>query len=103
MKNIYVGNLSFGTTEETIRSLFETYGAVDRVNIVTDRDTGQPKGFSFVEMRNDAEAEKAMAAVNGKDGDARTLSFNEARAKKAGGTRPNDRNRFEREVPRPYT
>ena len=58
MKNIYVGNLSFGATEDAVRSLFETYGAVDRVNIVTDRDSGQPRGFGFVEMSNDGEGDK---------------------------------------------
>src|ERR1700720_3177525 len=85
MKNIYVGNLGFGTTEQSVRALFEAYGAVERVNIVTDRETGQPRGFAFVEMTNDAEAEKAMAAINGKDVDGRTLSVNEARPKTAGG------------------
>ena len=63
MKNIFVGNLSFGVTEASVRSLFETHGKVDRVNICTDRDSGQPRGFGFVEMANDAEAEKAIAAV----------------------------------------
>src|SRR5207245_9809448 len=53
MKNIFVGNLSFGSTEQDIRLLFETYGKVDRVNIVTDRETGQPRGFGFVEMGED--------------------------------------------------
>ena len=81
MKNIYVGNLSFGATEESVRALFETYGAVDRVNIVTDRDTGRPRGFGFVEMANDAEGDKAIAGVNGRDLDGRTLNVNEARPK----------------------
>jgi RNA recognition motif-containing protein len=81
VKNIYVGNLSFGATEESVRALFETYGAVDRVNIVTDRDTGRPRGFGFVEMANDAEGSKAIAGVNGKDLDGRTLNVNEARPK----------------------
>ena len=63
MKNIFVGNLSFGVTEDTLRSLFEQYGAVERVNIVTDRDSGQPRGFAFVEMTNDAEAQNAIAAI----------------------------------------
>jgi len=81
MKNIFVGNLSFGATEESIRSLFETHGSVGRVNIVTDRDTGQPRGFGFVEMANDAEGEKAIAALNGTDLDGRTLNVNEARPK----------------------
>jgi cold-inducible RNA-binding protein len=81
MKNIYVGNLSFATTEETVRSLFEAHGTVDRVNIARDRDTGQPRGFGFVEMSNDNEAEQAMAALNGRDVDGRTLNVNEARPK----------------------
>ena len=81
MKNIFVGNLSFGATEESIRTLFETHGSVGRVNIVTDRDTGQPRGFGFVEMANDAEGEKAIAALNGTDLDGRTLNVNEARPK----------------------
>ncbi|HTX36087.1 MAG TPA: hypothetical protein VME43_13745, partial [Bryobacteraceae bacterium] len=63
------------------RSLFETHGAVGRVNIVTDRDSGQPRGFGFVEMDNDGEGEKAIAALNGKDFGGRTLSVNEARPK----------------------
>jgi len=67
MKNIFVGNLSFGTTEDSLRTLFEAHGAVDRVNIVTDRDTGQPRGFGFVEMPNDAEGDKAIAALNGRE------------------------------------
>src|ERR1019366_7905501 len=69
MKNIFVGNLSFGVTEASVRSLFETHGTVDRVNICTDRDSGQPRGFGFVEMANDGEAEKAIAAVNGRGSD----------------------------------
>ena|SRR6478735_1993253 len=81
MKNIFVGNLSFGTTEEAIRTLFEAHGAVERVNIVTDRDTGQPRGFGFVEMTNDGEGLKAIAALNGMDVDGRTLNVNEARPK----------------------
>jgi RNA recognition motif-containing protein len=81
MKNIFVGNLSFAATEDTIRSLFETHGSVGRVNIVTDRETGQPRGFGFVEMANDGEGEKAIAALNGTDVDGRTLNVNEARPK----------------------
>ena len=65
MKNIFVGNLSFGATEAAVRSLFEAYGAVERVNIVTDRDTGQARGFGFVEMTEDAGAERAIEALNG--------------------------------------
>jgi len=81
MKNIYVGNLSFGATEESVRNLFEAHGAVGRVNIVTDRDTGQPRGFGFVEMSNDGEGEKAIAALNVMSFDGRALSVNEARPK----------------------
>ena len=81
MKNIFVGNLSFGATEDSVRSLFETHGAVERVNIVTDRDSGQPRGFGFVEMSNDGEGEKAIAALNGTDLDGRALNVNEARPK----------------------
>lgn len=81
MKNIYVGNLSFGATEDAVRSLFETHGTVTRVNIATDRDTGQPRGFGFVEMANDGEGEKAIAALNGTELDGRALNVNEARPK----------------------
>jgi len=87
MKNIFVGNLSFGATEDAIRSLFAAYGTVTRVNVVTDRDTGQPRGFGFVEMTNDAEGDKAIAALNGTDFGGRALNVNEARPKteRAGG------------------
>ena len=81
MKNIFVGNLGFSASEESVRALFETHGTVGRVNIVTDRDTGQPRGFGFVEMANDGEAEKAIAAVNGTEFEGRTLNVNEARPK----------------------
>ncbi len=109
MKNIYVGNLSFGATEQSVRSLFETHGTVERVNLVTDRETGQARGFAFVEMTNDAEAVKAMAALNGKDIGGRTLAVNEARPKTdrssgGGGRRPNFRDRFSSGIApaRPY-
>jgi RNA recognition motif-containing protein len=81
VKNIYVGNLSYGATEDAVRALFETHGTVQRVNIVTDRDTGQLRGFGFVEMSNDGEGEKAIAALNGTELDGRALSVNEARPK----------------------
>ena len=81
MKNIFVGNLSFGTTEDTLRSMFDSYGAVQRVNIVTDRDTGQARGFAFVEMSVDAEGNAAINGLNGKDVDGRALNVNEARPK----------------------
>ena len=107
MKNIYVGNLSFGTTEQGVRSLFEPYGTVDRVNIVTDRETGQPRGFAFVEMPNDAEGEKAIADVNGRDVGGRTLAVNEARPKTdrpsgGRGHRPDKRDRFGNAAPKPF-
>ena len=81
MKNIFVGNLSFDATESAVRSMFEEYGTVDRVNIVTDRDTGRARGFGFVEMSNDGEGEKAIASLNGRDMDGRALNVNEARPK----------------------
>jgi cold-inducible RNA-binding protein len=81
MKNIFVGNLSFGATEEAVRSLFEVHGTIERVSIVTDRDSGQPRGFGFVEMTNDAEADKAIAALNGRELGGRALNINEARPK----------------------
>lgn len=85
MKNIFVGNLDFGATEDQIRSLFEAYGAVDRVSIKTDRDTGRSRGFAFVEMANEAEAERAIAALNGTNLGGRALNINEARPKTEGG------------------
>jgi cold-inducible RNA-binding protein len=85
LKNIFVGNLDFAATESSIRALFEPYGAVERVNVVTDRDTGRSRGFAFVEMTDSAEADKAIAALNGSDLDGRTLNINEARPKPQGG------------------
>lgn len=87
MKNIFVGNLDFSATESSVRALFEPYGKVDRVNLVTDRDTGRSRGFAFVEMSNSAEADRAMAALNGADVGGRALNVNEARPKTEGGGR----------------
>jgi len=81
MKNIYVGNLSFNATEDEVRQMFEAYGPVDRVSIVTDRDTGQSRGFAFVEMSDDGAAQKAMEALNGTNLGGRNLTVNEARPK----------------------
>ena len=81
MKNIFVGNLDFGATESAIRSLFEPYGTVDRVNLVTDRDTGRSRGFAFVEMSDSAQADLAITALNGAQLDGRPLNVNEARPK----------------------
>ena len=85
MKNIFVGNLDFAATETSVRSLFEPYGQVDRVNVVTDRETGRSRGFAFVEMADGAEADRAIAALNGMQLDGRALNINEARPKPAGG------------------
>ena len=79
MKNIFVGNLSFHTTEADLRSAFEQFGAVSRVSIMTDRDTGRSRGFGFVEMENDQQGEDAIAALNGKEIDGRALNVNVAR------------------------
>src|ERR1700675_4826925 len=81
MKNIFVGNLSFGATEDAVQALFQAYGTVERVSIITDRDTGQARGFGFVEMSNDAEADRAIAELNGRELDGRALNVNEARPK----------------------
>ena len=81
MKNIFVGNLNFGATEDAVRSMFEAYGTVDRVSVVTDRETGRARGFGFVEMSSDEEAERAIAALNGRELDGRALNINEARPK----------------------
>jgi cold-inducible RNA-binding protein len=85
MKNIFVGNLDFGATEAAIRQLFEPYGNVERVNLVTDRDTGRSRGFAFVEMTDSAEADRAIAALNGQELGGRALNINEARPKPQGG------------------
>ena len=98
MKNIFVGNLSFGASEGSVRSLFEAYGSVDRVNLITDRDTGQARGFGFVEMSVNADADRAIAELNGHQLDGRALNVNEARPKNertggggGGGGRRNER------------
>lgn len=81
MKNIFVGNLDFAATESSVRSLFEPHGTVERVNVVTDRDTGRSRGFAFVEMTDSAQADQAIAALNGAMLDGRALNVNEARPK----------------------
>ena len=81
MKNIFVGNLDFNTSEEELRQAFEGYGQVDRVSIMTDRETGRSRGFGFVEMTNAEDGEKAIAALNGSQLGGRTLNVNEARPK----------------------
>src|SRR5438477_2462233 len=81
VKNIFVGNLDFNVTEESVRSLFERYGAVNSARIMTDRDTGRSRGFAFVEMENETEADQAISALNGYQMDGRALNVNEARPK----------------------
>lgn len=81
MKNLYVGNISHSTTESELRSAFEVYGAVERISMMADRDTGQARGFAFVEMTSTEEADKAIAALDGSDLGGRTLKVNEARPK----------------------
>jgi RNA recognition motif-containing protein len=87
MKNIFVGNLDFAATESSVRSLFEPYGNVERVNLVTDRDTGRSRGFAFVEMTDSSEGDRAITALNGSDLGGRALNVNEAKPKTAGGNR----------------
>jgi cold-inducible RNA-binding protein len=84
MKNVFVGNLSFESTEGGLRSIFEPFGEITRVNVITDRDTGRARGFAFVEMSNDEEAAKAITALNGTEMDGRALNVNEAKPKSAG-------------------
>jgi len=81
VKNIFVGNLSFNTNEDELRQAFEAYGQVDRVSIMTDRDTGRSRGFGFVEMNSSEDGEKAIAALNGSQLSGRTINVNEARPK----------------------
>ena len=81
MKNLYVGNLPHSATEAELRNLFEAHGAVEKITLVTDRDTGRSRGFGFVEMANASEADKAIATLNGTDLGGRTLTINEAKPK----------------------
>lgn len=84
MTNIFIGNLSFKTTQEELQAAFANYGSVERVNIVTDRDSGQPRGFAFVEMTDRTAAETAISRLNGADMNGRALNVNEARPKTSG-------------------
>lgn len=77
--NIYVGNMSYSVSESSLRTTFEKYGEVDSVNVITDRDTGRPKGFAFVEMKNDAQARAAIDGLNGIELEGRNLTVNEAK------------------------
>jgi len=87
MQKIFVGNFAFSMTEAELRSLFEPHGHVESVTIVTDRDTGRSRGFAFVEMTENSEAEKAIAALNGMDSGGRPLTVNVARPKADRGPR----------------
>jgi len=87
MKNVYVGNLPHSTTEAELRNLFEAHGVVEKITLVTDRETGRSRGFGFVEMTDANQANKAIAALNGSDLGGRTLTINEAkpRSERSGG------------------
>ncbi len=81
--NLYVGNMSFSTTEDQLRELFSQYGTVSKVQVITDRETGRPRGFAFVEMSSGGD--QAIAAVNGMQLDGRTLTVNEAKPREERG------------------
>ena len=83
--NIYVGNLSFDATEDELRELFAAFGQVASVSLIKDKFTGRPRGFGFVEMSNDSEAQKAIAGLNGKDFKGRSMTINQARPREEGG------------------
>ncbi len=85
MKNIFVGNLNYEATEDEIRKLFEQFGTVDRVSLITDRETGRPRGFGFCEMPNDSEGDAAIEQLNGVNLGGRALNINEARPRGEGG------------------
>src|SRR3972149_3885257 len=85
MSKIYVGNCSFDITEQQLRDIFSAYGEVNSVSVITERDTGPPRGFAFVEMSNHAEAQAAIKGVNGTEHGGRTLNVNEAKPKTNGG------------------
>jgi RNA recognition motif-containing protein len=84
-KKLYVGNLTYGVTDSTLATMFEAHGTVQSAQVIMDRDTGRSKGFGFVEMGNDQEAQAAIAAMNGKEVDGRSLTVNEARPREERG------------------
>ena len=86
-KKLYVGNLAYGISDSDLQQLFEPHGTVESAQVIMDRDTGRSKGFGFVEMANDQEAQAAIAALNGKEIEGRALTVNEARPKTEGGGR----------------
>jgi cold-inducible RNA-binding protein len=84
-KKLYVGNLGYGVTDGDLSKMFEAHGTVESAQVIMDRDTGRSKGFGFVEMKSDQEAQAAIAALNGKESDGRALTVNEARPRTEGG------------------
>ena len=86
-KKLYVGKLSYNTTDSDLRTMFEEFGSVESVQVIMDRDTGRSKGFAFVEMSSDQEAQAAISALNGKDVDGRTIIVNEAKPREDRGGR----------------
>ena len=84
-KKLYVGNLTYGVTDSTLQQMFEAFGTVQSAQVIMDRETGRSKGFGFVEMGSDQEAQAAIAAMNGKEVDGRDLTVNEARPKEERG------------------
>ena len=86
-KKLYVGNLSYGVTDSDLTKMFEPHGTVESAQVIMDRDTGKSKGFGFVEMKTDQEAQAAIAALNGQDSGGRALTVNEARPRSEGGGR----------------
>jgi cold-inducible RNA-binding protein len=84
-RKLYVGNLPYSATEASLREAFAAAGTVDSVAVITDRDTGQSKGFAFVEMSSDSEAQRAIQTMNGQSIDGRQIKVNEARPKGSGG------------------
>jgi len=94
LKSIFVGNLDFSTTEDMIRALFTPHGSVDRITVITDRETGRSRGFAFVEMADAGEADRAVAALNGSNLNGRPLNVSEARPKPKG--RPDGQRRESR-------
>ena len=84
-KKLYVGNIPFDTTEDDLRSLFEQHGSVQSINVITDRETGRPRGFAFVEMDENSAADAAMQALDGRDMGGRSLRVNEANERRGGG------------------
>lgn len=91
MTKLFVGNLSFRTTQDELASSFGSFGAVESVSIINDRDTGQPRGFAFVEMTNASEAESAIRSLNGSELGGRAINVNEARPREEGGSRGGNR------------